>query len=471
MRRIFSAFAGILLATCAFAQDSDPVIMRINGRPIVRSEFEYSFNKNNSEGVVDKKGLEEYVPLFVNYQLKVEEARQQRLDTVGVIKQELCGYREQLIMPELVDEDYIEKEAQNTYRLTKNRYGDEDLLNASHILVLLPQGASDEVAKAKKETVDSIYTALKAGADFAELAKKYSDDKGSAANGGRLPRFGKGMMVPEFENTAYSLKAGELSQPFTTAYGYHIILMHERSPFEPYEFHRDAIYRFLEQKGIKDISARIHLDSLVKRSSLTREEVVDSIAKIVEAKDLEMKYLSKEYTDGTLMFAVSKQDVWDKAAADEVGLAKYFKKNKKNYTWTESHFRGIVVHAKNDSVMALVKQMVPTIKDQNEWATSLAKEFNNDSVRQVRIERGVFKKGDNAYVDHAHFGGPEKHMGNYPSTAVFGKMLTKPEVYTDVKGQVISDYQSVCEERWVKELKKKYKVEIDENVLSTVNNH
>lgn len=471
MNRIFSACAGMLLAASVCAQDSDPVIMRVNGRPITRSEFEYSFNKNNADGVIDKKGLADYVPLYVNYQLKVEEARQQRLDTVSSIRQELSGYKEQLVMPELVDNDFIEREARHTYDETKKRFGDDDMLNASHILILLKQDATEEEAKAKKQTVDSIYNALKNGADFAELAKKYSDDKGSAVNGGKLPQFGKDMMVPEFEKEAYQLAKGEMSKPFTTAYGYHIILMHDRHPFEPYEHHHEAILQFLEQRGIKDISARMHLDSLVKRSSLTKEEVIDSIAKVLEDKDLDMKYLSKEYTDGTLMFAVCKQDVWDKAAADEEGLAKFFKKNKKNYAWTEPHFRGIVVHAKNDSVMSLVKQMVPTIKNEEEWANQLVKAFNNDSVRLVRIERGVFKKGDNAYVDYTQFGGPEKSMNAFPATASFGKMLTKPETYKDVKGQVTSDYQSECEKNWVESLRKKYPVEIDEKVLSTVNNH
>ena len=53
----------------------DPVIMRVNGVPVTRSEFEYSFNKNNADGVLDKKGVEDYVPLFVDFKLKVAEAK------------------------------------------------------------------------------------------------------------------------------------------------------------------------------------------------------------------------------------------------------------------------------------------------------------------------------------------------------------------------------------------------------------
>ena len=66
---LFAIFLAMGLS--AVAQTADPVIMKINGKNITRSEFEYSFNKNNSEGVLDKKTVEEYVPLYVDFKLKV----------------------------------------------------------------------------------------------------------------------------------------------------------------------------------------------------------------------------------------------------------------------------------------------------------------------------------------------------------------------------------------------------------------
>lgn len=95
-------------------------------------------------------------------------------------------------------------------------------VEARHILKLT-QGRSPEEAQAQKARIDSIYTLLQGGADFAELARKESEDPGSAAEGGKLPAFGAGMMVPEFEEAAFSLGAGEISKPFATAYGYHIV--------------------------------------------------------------------------------------------------------------------------------------------------------------------------------------------------------------------------------------------------------
>ena len=78
-----------------------------------------------------------------------------------------------------------------------------------------------------KQTIDSIYNCLVQGEDFAELATKCSQDPGTAKQGGKLPKFGKGMTLPEFEQMAYSLKDGELSKPFKTSAGWHIIKLNE----------------------------------------------------------------------------------------------------------------------------------------------------------------------------------------------------------------------------------------------------
>ena len=86
LRNIFSA-ALLLCALTSVAQTAqDPVIMTINGVPVTRSEFEYSYNKNNSDGVIDKKTVKEYVDLFVNYKLKVMAALDEKMDTTSSFK-------------------------------------------------------------------------------------------------------------------------------------------------------------------------------------------------------------------------------------------------------------------------------------------------------------------------------------------------------------------------------------------------
>ena len=92
-------FAALLfVASVANAQTKDdPVIMTVNGQPVLRSEFEYSFNKNNSDGVIDKKNVAEYVDLFINYKLKVEAAKEARMDTMTSFREEFVSYRDQQI--------------------------------------------------------------------------------------------------------------------------------------------------------------------------------------------------------------------------------------------------------------------------------------------------------------------------------------------------------------------------------------
>ncbi|MBD5316291.1 MAG: hypothetical protein HDS11_01280 [Bacteroides sp.] len=107
-------------------------------------------------------------------------------------------------------------------------------VSARHILKLT-RGLSPEEAAVKKHQIDSIYTVLKNGADFADVATRESEDPGSARRGGDLGFFGPGQMVPEFEAAAFSLADGEISEPFATAYGYHIVQTTAHQPVAAFE--------------------------------------------------------------------------------------------------------------------------------------------------------------------------------------------------------------------------------------------
>ncbi len=451
----------------------DPVIMRVNGVPVTRSEFEYSFNKNNADGVLDKKGVEDYVPLFVDFKLKVAEAKALGIDTLQTIRTELEGYKEQMVLPTLVDSDFIEREALKTYENTAQRFAGQDLLTASHILVLMRQDADAAAQAAAKARIDSIYTVLKGGADFAEVAKKCSDDKGSAIRGGELGQFGKGMMIPDFEKAAYALQPGEMSEPVKTTVGWHIIKMTDRHPFEPYDFHHDNIIKFLEQRGIREASANAFIDSLAKQENVDRQVIINRYFDQLIATDTESKFLAQEYYDGTLMYEVSKNYVWDEAAKDEAGMEAFFQANKKQYAWDGKRFRGIIVRGKDDSVVKKAKSLIKGVPEQD-WPTTIVKALNNDSVKVVRVEYGLFKQGDNKVIDKQIFkqkGVEFKPLKDYPATLAIGKKLKAPETYRDVKGQVTTDYQNIREKEWVEGLRKKYPVVVMDEVVKTVNQH
>ena len=99
----------LLSTTMAYGQ-TDPTIMTINGQPVSRSEFEYSYNKNNADGVIDKKSVDEYVDLFINYKLKVQAALDAHLDTLSSFKKEFLSYRNQQVRPTFITDADVEAE-------------------------------------------------------------------------------------------------------------------------------------------------------------------------------------------------------------------------------------------------------------------------------------------------------------------------------------------------------------------------
>ena len=326
----------LLSILCAFAitagaQTSDPVVMTINGQNVTRSEFEYSYNKNNGDEVIEKTTVEQYVPLFVNYKLKVAAALDARLDTLASFKAEFAKYRDQQVRPSIVTSEDVENEARKIYDDRQKMIGDKGLIRPAHILIRLAQKASSAAQDSAKARIDSIYACLRSGADFADLATRLSQDPGSAKRGGLLPWICIGQTLKEFEDVAFSLNKGEMSKPFLSPVGYHIVKMTDRKQLEPYDSLRANIITFIEKRNLRDAIAQRKVSEMVKSSNgqLTAAEIMqqraDSLAKVDEA----MKYLIQEYHDGLLLFEVSNREVWEKAAADSVGQMKWYKKYRK----------------------------------------------------------------------------------------------------------------------------------------------
>lgn len=465
----------LLCWSVAYAQQEDPVVMKVNGVPVTRSEFEYSYNKNNSEDVIDKKSVDEYVDLFVNYKLKVAAAYDARLDTLSSFKREFAMYRDQQVRPAFVEDSALVAEAREVYDNTKERIGSRGLIKPAHILLYVEQKApKDKLEKARLQA-DSIYNALKGGADFAELARKFSKDPGSAKNGGELPWLQPGQTLKEFEDAAYALKKGEMSQPVLSPVGYHIILMKDRKQFEPFDTLKADILKFLEARGVRERVVDKKIAQLVSESGgkLTKEDVLANKTAELEAGDPDLKNLIREYHDGLLLYEISNRMVWDKAAKDEKGLETYFKKNKKKYYWDEPRYKGMAYHVKQKDDVEAVRDCVKDIPF-DKWAEKLRSTFNNDSVLRIRVEKGIFKKGDNAFIDKMVFKKDTvvNQLKNFPIDAVYGKLLKrKPDSYEDVRGLVTADYQDMLERQWVAELRKKYPVEVYYDKLKTVNKH
>jgi peptidyl-prolyl cis-trans isomerase SurA len=633
---ILCALAGTALVALAA---KDPVLMRINGKDVKLSEFEYLYKKNNQQQV-QQETLDQYVDRFITYKLKVADAEAHKIDTLESFQKEFDGYKADLVKPFLtdgtvqerlvneayermkynVDVDHImlplgKDKAENneilarldsirncvlngedfyelaqkfsidpSMRNNKGHYGfipsgvfpyvweyeafntpigqmckpfrtdfgnhlirvngrrdDPGKVEVEHILRLYPRGANDSAKAVVKEKIDSIYTALMNGADFEELAKVESQDPGSAKNGGKLPLFGINRMVKPFEEMAFKLNDGELSAPFETNYGWHIMKKLSHKGVPTLEEARKGIETMISrderanaprEAKLKEAMAFYNYKENPKfaeliQSELTKHGQYDSafvadvlknsnfpiceyangktipaseIAKKINpkakmnndaakayilsevepiAKNVIMKYyvdnlindnveyrnLINEYRDGMLLFEISNQRVWEGASKDTVGLRNYFEANRKNYNWEQPHFKGIILSAKNDSILQVVKADIP-----NYGVDTLTNTLHKKYARDIKMERMLFGPGENDVVDRIVFNKPvEKEETAYPVGFILqGGLINAPEDYTDVKGQVTSDYQDVIEKKWIEELRKKYPVQVFKKVLKMV---
>ena len=476
MRRQLLLSALWLVAFAVHAQ-SDPVVMTVNGVPVTRSEFEYSYNKNNGEGVIDKKTVEEYAELFVNYKLKVAAALDEHLDTLSSFKDEFAMYRDQQVRPTIVTDAEILDEARKAYNRAKESIGAKGLIRPAHIFFRLSTKATQHEQELVRQRADSVYRALQAGADFAALAAKVSQDPRSAAREGDLGWMQPGQTFVEFEEAAYALQPGQFSRPVLTPEGYHIILVKERKQLEPFEELKDMIVRSFEQQGLRDAIADMKVQQRIEQSggTLTGQQVMQARADSLAAVDSDMKYLIQEYHDGLLLYEISNREVWERAEKDETGLRAWFDAHKKDYAWQEPHYKGIAYHVKTKADVKAVKRSIKKVPFE-QWAEVLRTTFNADSVIRIRVEKGIFKAGDNGTIDRLVFKLKQTTFdaanADYPIEAVYGKKQKKyPDDYTDVRGQVVADYQQMLELEWVKSLRQRYPVQINQEILKTVNRH
>lgn len=476
MRRILALAVFALSAAGAVAQGNsaagaDPVVMTINGVAVPRSEFERAYNRNQATGT----SVDDYVDLYINYRLKIDEARKQHLDTAKAYREELATYRDDLLMKYVDDPQYRDSVVRSIYDKIKEQLKDSDILSVSHIFLTVPQKASDAQKQIAKVRIDSIYGLLKGGADFAEMAKSVSQDYVSARRGGQLPDFGPGATLKEFEDECYRLKPGEMSKPFESTAGYHIVLMRGREKLPPYDQKKDDLVKELNRQGLQQMVFNHAVEKLVRESGgLSRDEVLDRVEREHEAQDSGMKYLMKDYREGLLAYDVTKREVWDKAERDTVGLENFFRKNKKNYQWDAPRFKGFVFHTTEESLVKPVKEVLRKYAGKD-WGGEIKRRFNTGEKDKVSVSHGLWKKGENRYVDKYIFGDDSvmiKETKRFPYFGIEGKLLKKgPEVMTDVRAQVTSDYQDVKEKEWVRSLRERSNVEVNRDVVRTVSSH
>ncbi len=428
-------------------------------------------------------------------------------------------------------------------------------VKVAHIMVTVPKDSNEDKIKKSEEKIREFYNKLKAGEDFAELAKQFSDDKGSAKNGGELPWFGTGKMVPEFETAAFALgKKGDYSEPIKTAFGWHILKLIDKKELgdieklkneiknkvskdarakksriavieklkKEYNFNYDKkalsdFYKVIDTtifdgtweiekaKGLNktlitfsDVTinqqefAEFIANSKRKRkkgeiksvidvifSKYTDDKIIEYEESCLEEKYPDFKYLMKEYHDGILLFELTDRQVWSKAVKDTVGLQAFYDKNKNNYMWGERVDAAILKY-KDDNAKTIAEKYFGQ-KDKKSYSIEKIIEMTNkkDTANLELVESKKYSKGDNDNIDELVFKLDNTQRNKTllyllkENKIIFVNEVLKPQPKSlaESRGLVTADYQTFLENKWIEELRNKYKIIVNKEVLSTVKNN
>jgi peptidyl-prolyl cis-trans isomerase SurA len=228
--------------------------------------------------------------------------------------------------------------------------------------------------------------------------------------------------------------------------------------------------------------ARFMESQMTVRAATSPQDVINSSYKTwvdesviaFEDTQLEKKYvdfanLYREYRDGILLFDLTDQKVWSKAVRDSAGLREFYEKNKNKYMW-EERADVTIYKCLNDKVAKDVRKMLKAGKSEKEIQDAL----NKSSQLNVSVENITYLKGENKYVDQNWKQGvaasdnvddKEKKV----QVLVVNKINPRtPKTIAESRGAVTADYQTHLENEWLKYLRDKYKVKVNEDVLSTV---
>lgn len=641
----FIVFVFIALTSYSWAQKASDVILKVGNEEVTVAEFERIYKKNNQ--MVDeaaKKSIDEYLQLFINYKLKVAEAKEQRLDTKEAFIKELEGYKKQLSQPYLIDKETEKRLQDEAYqrlryeisashiliavpekaspsdtlaiynkvlkirdRIIKGEPFEEvaratsddpsvkrnsgflgyftafqmvypfenaayktpvgkvsmpvrtqfgyhlikvhDLrpskgqIKAAHIMIAIPRDGDPEKDKEAKQKIDEIHKRLMNNEDFATLAREFSQDQGTARNGGELPIFGSGRMVPEFEQAAFSLERdGQISIPIRTQFGWHLIKRIERKEVGSF----DEMIPEIKQKLSRDQRANAsrksfintqknrynyRLDSAAVKSlvsmldssiylgnwqpqdkmkntflfqysgkNYTQFDLANQIARmprpnkgltfrqivnkacsdLVENTIIQVEeerlytdnedffYLMKEYYEGILLFEITNMNVWSKATNDADGLSEFYNRNLDKYAW-ESRYHGLRIVSKNEKQLKKAHKLATSKKGATLSTEEFLKKFIVKGDTLISIQPVHGDPSDNAIKDFAKWPQQVSTIQRINDEFFFHKFLkivpNEPKPLNEVRGQVVADYQDYLESEWMKKLRSKHEVSINNEIL------
>jgi len=281
-KRALSAFLALILSIStspflAVAQEKKEVLVVVGTISIDKEEFLQLLSKERESespaNSLTRKEFEENFESFLTYKLKVIEAESIKLDQLEEFNLEFSSIKESLIAPYLIKNSIEEGEVKKVYARL------QEIVRAKHILFQFPPNPKKEDSIAVLQLALKVKTELENGTDFSALASTYSDDPSAKVNKGDLGYFTGLQMVQQFEEAAYTLPVGSISDPILTDFGYHIIQVSGRqaNPGEVQVSH--ILVRFDLENPSQEENARRKISDIyaeIQKESTIWEEIVQT---------------------------------------------------------------------------------------------------------------------------------------------------------------------------------------------------
>lgn len=247
---VVSALIALVFSACGSSRETTPiatppsrpviedpsVIAVIGTEQITLKEFEREYAKSaggRKNAADDSLGAyEDFLSRYVDFRLKVAEARSAGFANDSSLQAEATSYRNSIARPYMIEQEILGPIMRDLFARS------QEVVSTSHILVQVSPNSAPADTLVAYERAAALLDSLKSGADFEELARKYSEDPSAQSSsgpgaGGFLGFLPAGTLVPEFEEMAYSTPAGEVSPIFRTQFGYHLLRVNGREPAVP----------------------------------------------------------------------------------------------------------------------------------------------------------------------------------------------------------------------------------------------
>ncbi|MBI5556790.1 MAG: peptidylprolyl isomerase [Deltaproteobacteria bacterium] len=234
---VFLVISGMNMMINAYAGDED-VVARIGKKKFTLADFNrwmsYSSEENRKALEGDPKKREMLLRQIVTSMVIADQAKKTGFDARKDIKENMKLLTDNFLTLEYLDMEVArkakveEEEINRYYEENKSKFEMPEKIKARHILIQVKKTASEQEQKEAKAKLEKVLQRVRGGEDFATLATEFSEDPGSKKAGGDLGFFSRGMMAPEFEKAAFSLKPGEVSEIVQTNFGFHLIRLEER---------------------------------------------------------------------------------------------------------------------------------------------------------------------------------------------------------------------------------------------------